>query len=484
VNGTRKALAFSFFEKYTAIVIYAVGSAVMSRILTPQDIGLFSVGFALTALVSQFRDFGVATYLIQEPDLTAQKVRAALGMSVVTSLAVGLILVIASGFAGAIYHQPEVKWVILITAISLIFIPFNSITTMWLRRQMMYGQIYRMTLVGALAQTIVTIGLGVMGWGYLSMAWGSVANSVGIALAGIPYWPRQYGYYPSFRSWGPIASLGFYTTVGNLGEEITPRSADLFVGRMLGMAGLGQFSRASSLVGFVTNSLITAGMPVALSVLALKSRANEEIHEAYLTATSYLTVIAWPVFVFTAIMAFQIIRILFGPQWDFAVPPARILALGGVVTALTAIHPSVFQAVGAMKQRMYVQLIMTPIQVAVFFVAAHFGLAWVAFASVISSVVEFVPSQIAVNRIANVTMGDVAASVMGSFFVSIGSAILPLLLLVVVPANENNVIVTLALASMAATIGWLGSVYALKHPIRNEVSSTFALLRSHICRLT
>jgi lipopolysaccharide exporter len=223
---------------------------------------------------------------------------------------------------------------------------------------------------------------------------------------------------------------------------------------------------------------------VALSVLALKRRANEEIHEAYLKATSYLTVIAWPVFVFTAIMPFQIIRILFGHQWDFAVPPARILALGGLVTALTAIHPSVFQAVGAMKQRMYVQLIMTPIQIAVFFVAAHFGLAWVAFASVISSLVEFVPSQIAVNRIADVNMGDIFAAVISSFYVSIGSAILPLLLLAVFPANENNVIVTLVLASLLATIGWLSSVYALKHPIRHEVTSTFALLRSHIRRFT
>lgn len=276
--------------------------------------------------------------------------------------------------------------------------------------------------------------------------------------------------------------MGFYTTVGNLGEEITPRSTDLFVGRMLGMAGLGQFSRASSLVGFVTNSLITAGMPVALSVLALKNRANEGIHEAYLTAVSYLTVIAWPVFVFTAIMAFQIIRILFGQQWDIAVLPARILALGAMVATVTAIHPSVFQAVGAMKQRMHVQLIITPFQVAVFFVAAHYGLAWVALASVISSLVEFFPSQIVVNRIAKVSMADIARSLLGSLYVSIGSAILPLLLLIVFPAKAGNVVVTLVLASILATIGWLGSVYALKHPIRSEVNSTFALLKSHARR--
>jgi O-antigen/teichoic acid export membrane protein len=482
VTATRKALAISFLERYTSIAIYAVSSAVMSRILTPQDIGLFSVGFALTALVSQFRDFGVATYLIQETDLTVPKFRAALGMSVVTSIVVGLVLVIASGVAGEIYHQAGVKWVILITSISLIFIPFVSITNMWLQRRMMFGAIYRMSLVGALAQTIVTIGLGAMGWGYLSMAWGSVANSVGLALVGICYWPREFGFLPSFRSWRPIASLGFYSTVGNLGEEITPRSTDLFVGGMSGMAGLGQFSRASSLVGFVTNSLISATLPVALSVLALKRRANEEIHEAYLKAISYLTVIVWPVFIFTSIMTYQIIRILFGQQWDIAVFPARILALGGLVTALTAIHPSVFQAVGAMKQRMYVQLIMTPIQVAVFFVAAHFGLAWVAVASVISSIVEFIPSQIAVNRIANVKMRDIAASVSGSVYVSIGSAVLPLLLLIVFPPTKNNIVVTLVLASIGAIIGWLCSVFMLKHPIRSEVNLALALLKTRARR--
>jgi O-antigen/teichoic acid export membrane protein len=484
LSKTRKALALSFLERYTSIAIYASSSAVMSRILTPQDIGLFSVGFAVTALVSQFRDFGVATYLIQETDLTVQKVRAALGMSIVTSLVVGLVLIGASGVVSQIYHQPGVRYVIIITCISLIFIPFTSIVTMWLRRQMMFGVLYRISIVGALAQTIVTVGLGLHGWGYLSMAWGSVANSVGIALAAARYWPREFGFLPSFRSWRPIASLGFYSTVGNLGEEITPRSADLFIGRMAGMASLGQFSRAISLVNFVSVSLVSASLPVALSVFALRRRANEGIQEAYLTATSYITVIVWPVFVFTAMMSFQIIRILFGHQWDIAVLPARILALGGLVATLTAIHPAVFQAVGAMKQRMYVQLIMTPIQVVVFFVAAHFGLAWVALASVISSLVEFVSSQIAVNRIANVNMGDILESVMGSFYVSIGSAILPLLLLTVFPTNENNVIVTLVLASLLATIGWLSSVYALKHPIRSEVTSTFALLRSHIRRFT
>lgn len=484
MTGTRKALALSFFERYTSIAIYAVSSAVMSRILTPEDIGLFSVGFALTALVSQFRDFGVATYLIQEPELTTKKVRAALGMSLVTSLGVGFLLVIASGLAGKIYHQPGVKWVILITSISLVFIPINSIIAMWLQRQMKFGALYRISIVGALAQTIVTIGLGMMGWGYLSMAWGSVANSVGITLAGIRYWPREYGFLPSFRAWGPIASLGFYSTVGNLGEEITPRSTDLFVGRMLGMAGLGQFSRASSLVGFIFNSLIMAALPVALSVLALKRRANEDIHEAYLTATSYLTVIVWPVFLFTAIMAFQMIRILFGQQWDIAVLPARILAVGGVLTALSAVHPSVFQAVGAMKQRMHVQLIVTPIQVAVFFFAAHFGLAWVAIASVISSLVELIPSQIAVNRIAKVTAGDIAGSVAGSVYVSIGSTIPPLLLIALFPATEQNVLLTLVIASLVATLGWLSSIYVLKHPIRGEVDSAFALIRTQVRRFT
>ena len=84
MNSTTKALTLSFLERYTALILGIGSTMVLARILTPGETGLFSIGVALTTLIAQFRDFGVATFLIQEPDLTDEKFRTALGVSTIT----------------------------------------------------------------------------------------------------------------------------------------------------------------------------------------------------------------------------------------------------------------------------------------------------------------------------------------------------------------------------------------------------------------
>ena len=480
VTGTRKALTLSFLERYTGVALYAAASIILSRVLTPRDIGLFSIGYAVTALIGQFRDFGVATYLIQEPSLTREKFRAAFGLSITTSLLVAGLVVLGSQLAGMIYSDPGVTRVMLVTALSLLFTPLNAMSLMWQRREMRYGVLLRATLVGAVCQTCVTTGLALLGYGYMSLAWGSVANSFGNVLVNLRFWPRQFGYLPSWRAWQPIMSFGIYSTLGSLGQEITPRAGDLFVGRLTGVAALGQFSRANSLIGFVNGSLISAVLPVALSVIAMKRRASEAIGPACLAAASYLTVIVWPVFGFTAVMAFPIIRVLFGNQWDEAVPPARLLAFAAMATSLLALHPAIYQASGALRQRMVVQVIVTPVQVALLFAAAPFGLVAVAAASVLNALMELIISQIAVNRIAGMTMPEIGGAVAGSAFVMAVSAALPVLTLFIMPPDNNNVVLPLVLAAIGATIGWLGSVFALGHPIAEEISNALLHARRFV----
>ena len=471
MTGTRKALTLSFLERYTSVALHAAASIILSRLLTPRDVGLFSIGYAVTALIGQFRDFGVATYLIQEPSLTRAKFRAAFGLSITTALLIAGLVVLGSQFAGTIYGDAGVTRVMLVSALSLLFTPLNAMSVMWLRREMRYDVLLRTTLVGAICQTSVTTVLALLGYGYMSLAWGSVANSFGNVLVNLRYWPRQFGYLPSWRGWRPIMSFGVYSALGSLGQEITPRAADLFIGRLTGVAALGQFSRGNSLIGLVNGSLISAALPVALSVIAMKRRASEAIGPACLAAISHLTVIVWPVFGFTAVMAFPIIRVLFGNQWDAAVPPARLLAFAAMLTSLIALHPAIYQASAALRQRMVVQVLVTPVQVALLFLAAHFSLVVIAAASILSALVEFVASQAAINRIAGTTMAQVGRAVAGSAMVTAASAALPALILVVAPPVDGNLLLPLLLSVGGATIGWLGSVFALNHPITGEIAA-------------
>ena len=478
----RNALLLSFLERYTTTLVYAVSNIVLSRLLTPHDTGLFTAGFALTVLIGTFRDFGVATYVIQEPDLTDAKWRTALGVSSVTSLSVFAALLPASVLAGRAYRDPALTRVMLVSGLTLLLIPFNSLVLTWLRRELRYGVLYRISLAGAATQSLVTVALAWSGHGAMSMAWGSVANSATILFGSVRHRPRQFGCRPSLVGWRPVARLGGYATVGSLCNEVTPNAADLFVGHFAGLAALGQFSKAASLVSFVNSGMTSAILPVALSLFAAKRRAGEALDAAMPQALALLTGFTWPAFAGLAVVAPPVIRLLFGSQWNAAAAPARVVVLTAMLGSMTALHAVVFQAAGALRLRMMVQLAVTPSQLAVLFVATRGGLVEAAFGTAVSAAIEFLPSQLVVNRICGSTMRAVGLALWPSAMVTMSTAATAL----AVAAAMRTVPGTLPLFAVigSGVLGWIAGLAVTRHPLGVELAALLRDMRRRFALLS
>ena len=74
--STRHSLFFSFLDRYASLAIAIVSSMVIARLLTPAEIGVFSVTMVLLLSVNTFRDMGASQYLVQEQELTIERIRA------------------------------------------------------------------------------------------------------------------------------------------------------------------------------------------------------------------------------------------------------------------------------------------------------------------------------------------------------------------------------------------------------------------------
>ena len=76
----RKSLFWSFLERYVGIALTFVSFPILARLLTPAEIGIYSVSVAFVTFAHVVRDFGVAHYIIQEKDLSTQRMRAMFGI--------------------------------------------------------------------------------------------------------------------------------------------------------------------------------------------------------------------------------------------------------------------------------------------------------------------------------------------------------------------------------------------------------------------
>ena len=74
----RKALLYTFTSKYLLLLIQFGSTLILSRLLTPADIGIYTIAYSLVAIGHVFRDFGVGNYIQQEKNLTDDRLRAAM----------------------------------------------------------------------------------------------------------------------------------------------------------------------------------------------------------------------------------------------------------------------------------------------------------------------------------------------------------------------------------------------------------------------
>jgi len=331
--STRRALLFSFLDRYSGLVISVIASMVIARLLPPSELGIFSVAMALLLLASTVRDMGAGQYIVQVRELTPSRISAVWTIQLGIGTTLALMTAAAAIPAAHFYDEPKITSVLAVMAVGYLINPFGSITYALLMREMRFERIALMRFSASLSSAAVSIALAYRGHGVMSLAWGSLAATVANAL--IAQWVR-----PSDTPWGlnfkgvaevigfsgRIAGTSVITTVVNA----TP---DFLLGKFQDMHAAGLYSRSNGLVAMFSRLIMDAIQGVAVSFFSQQRREGLDMKPAFLKAMSYITVLNWVFCALLALLALPLTGVLYGSQWDESVALTRWLALGGAFAA-------------------------------------------------------------------------------------------------------------------------------------------------------
>lgn len=144
--SVRRALVLSISERYLLIALSLASNILLARLLTPEEIGLYSVSIALIGIAQVLREFGIGNYLIQVKTLTDDHIRTAFGFSLVIGASLFVIIYLIAPFAGSFYNDERVVDTIRISALNFLVLPFCSISLSLLRREMMFKRLVLINL--------------------------------------------------------------------------------------------------------------------------------------------------------------------------------------------------------------------------------------------------------------------------------------------------------------------------------------------------
>ena len=358
----RRSLGFAFLERYLLIGLQLVSFTLLARLLTPQQIGLYSVSMALISMAQVVRDFGLANYLIQRKELGRDDVGSALGLSLLLggSLFVGINA--AAPWVASFYRDESLAGIVRIISLNFLILPFNSISIALLRRDMRFDALMRINVSAAAASTFTTLGLAWAGAGSASLAWGEIAGSltmaVGVSLSGA--WGRLAR--PQLRRWRDILGFGGPVTAANVVTSVSMDINDLAVGRLLNFGQVAIASRAQGLMNLFARDIMGTVRSVAYPAFAQAHREGGALEQRHVQSLAAVSAVAWPFYGFVGLFALEVLRLMFGPQWDASAPLVPIYCAAGAVSVLNSLVPTVMLAAGHAKLVALADLIIQPVK--------------------------------------------------------------------------------------------------------------------------
>jgi O-antigen/teichoic acid export membrane protein/peptidoglycan/xylan/chitin deacetylase (PgdA/CDA1 family) len=465
MTSTKKSIGISFATQYVELAIQFLSVLVLARVLAPADIGTYSVAAFLMTLLHVFRDFGVVQYLIQERDLTRAKIQSAMGVAILLAMVVAAVMLACSGAIARFYNNPAIEQILWVMAASFAVSPFGSLLIGIFRRDFNLRAIFYIKTISALSHVAVALTMALHGYGALSLAWANFAGILSFGIAANLMRPKGFPLLPRFDNMGAILSFGGVSSLGNAANIAGTNMPDLVIGKVMNMAAVGYFSRATGLVTLFTRLITGALLPLVLPYFAEMRREGKELAGPYVMAVEQLTALAWPFFGALALLAYPMVRALYGPQWDASVPIVQLLCVAGAVASISLIATQVMVANGQVRQATYCQLIAQPLRIGAVIAASAYGLQAFAAAIIVSEFVTLAVVSWFLDKAISVSPLRLVRACAKSALVALCAAIVPLLVNLFWNGDAAHPWPPLLVGIAGAAVGWIGSLLLTGHSL-------------------
>lgn len=470
MSTVRRSLYYSLADNYFSIALQFVTTVIVSRLLTPNDIGVFVVAAGLAAIASTFRDFGIAEYLIQTVEITNEKIRSAFTVNLVVSWLMALLLYLASHWMDDFYRSAGVGEVMRLQAINFLLIPFGALTMAWFRRALNYVPLLVIGMLSNATAFGVAIYCAYQGFGYMSLAWSSIAGVAVTVAASVLLRPAGLPWMPSFAEFRSVVDFGKHAVAIYFVGQIGRSAPDAMIGRAMDLTSVAFFSRSFGLIDLFHRMVFKAVLPICLPYFSQQRREGHGVVQGYMKAVVLLTGLGWPFFVVIGFLAPSLIHVLYGEQWDSAAALTPVLCMAAIVELSYALAGEVMIAQGRVDHSNRLQIAVQGMRVLGLLLVWPFGLVGATWGLVAASVAGAMVAQWFLGRTIQLPWRQVLATCRPSATVAL-SAGAPAALWAYwaedrVGLTHYHVLFTgLALSGLA----WLCAIAATNHPIWQEM---------------
>lgn len=339
INSASKAASATKWSGISVIMTSAsqlLTVIVLARIVDAHEIGLVAVVNIFYSFIDIFIGLGLTAALIQRRQVTSRELSSVHWANIaIAAIAFGAISLLSRPIAG-IFGAPDAYGLIIVSALAFLFTAVGQASRAVLEKRLDFRPLGIADSLFALVSFAVAVVLALLGYGAMSAAIGLALGALARTVVFMVCARRivRFRWHFRFSDTGRFFGYGVWQSVDGVLNYVSNTLATISTGRFVSVAALGGFNLAYNIGISIPSRVGPTVTRVLFPYFSLIQHDRKRVEQDYLRMLTLLGLSTGPALACIAVVASDVMRVVFGPTWESYGPVLAILCIAGWIRAL------------------------------------------------------------------------------------------------------------------------------------------------------
>lgn len=367
-----QGVVFSALSRYSSLVVNLVVTAILSRILLPNDFGVIALASVCIAFFSILSESGFGVAIIQKKDLDKRDISNIFTITIFIAIISSCVLFLATPLLSRFYAEPRLDLILKFLSLNLFFSVINIVPNGLLLKEKQFKYLSIANLFVQLLCGLIAITIALNGFGIFALLVNPILGSFLVSLLNIYRTRIVPGMKDILHSVRKIFSYSVYQFLFAVINYFSRNLDNLIIGKYLGLSMLGYYEKSYRLMLLPVANLTNVINSVAHPVLSDFQHDADKLERKYRKIVEVLVSIGFPLSVFLYFNSEFLVLSIFGSQWEKSVDIFRILSVSIGFQIVVSSAGSIFQSINKTQLLFIDGLLSTMLVVSSLFVGVFY----------------------------------------------------------------------------------------------------------------
>jgi O-antigen/teichoic acid export membrane protein len=387
-----KAGVANFTSQGVSLGVTLIRAAILARLLSPEDYGVFTMVVVISSFAIIFKDIGLGMATVREKKINHGQVSNLFWINTLIGFLSMLIIIALSPAMVWFYNEPRLYNIAGVLSLGFLFSGMTVQHQALLRRQMQFNRIAVITVISAAVSSSVGIAVAVLTKNYWALVWMQVAHNLFLMIG---FW-LSTGWIPDLPSKNNairnLLNVGLDVAGLNAFSTITQQLDKIIIGRISSAGGLGLYNKGHQVPHLISGQFRLAFFSIALPALSALQSEKDRFRGYYY---KFLNIVCWSTMTlssFCFVFADEIILVYFGPKWADSVIFMKIFSIHAFIMPAMTTLDQIPLALGFSRRYLLAGMARSvALIICIITTAPFFGVLGIAWSIVLSEIIAFLP---------------------------------------------------------------------------------------------